>query len=374
MKLILNRRYISYCAALVILLGLNFLAALQEQKGSPSTPKMGTLREKIDTINTCLPFYELLDIHGKAVDKRYEEHNGSISLIAAYAFPDYSVITFETKNLKGQKAYCWYLDEGKHLVGPPVETVVRPRYMAYCCRRHGAHYMSISSNLPITVNDHVPIIDRTQDAPKYRLSHCLSPLYGNGPKWLLFAEFIEHYKLMGVEYFYVYVKDIDDYSRRVLYDYVRTGEIETIFLRTNDRPGADYQFAAIHDCLHRSRHHSRYVIFGDLDERIVLSGTATLSDYVTKVMTLHSNVRSIRFRPRYVLYSQSFPSQYQGDATLNKYLPTLVYHNTTPAHPELGIKCVVDPTAVMTMAIHKPIMFFSNYETYNAPVADGFIR
>ncbi|WKY07326.1 hypothetical protein Q1695_007066 [Nippostrongylus brasiliensis] len=169
--------------------------------------------------------------------------------------------------------------------------------------------------------------------------------------------------------------DCDDTGNcQVLDDYVRTGEIETIFLRTNDRPGADYQLVAVHDCLHRSRHHSRYVIFGDLDERIVLSGTATLSDFVTRVITLYPNVRSIRFRPRYVLYTQAFPYKYQGNATLNNYLPTLVYHNTTPAHPDLGIKCVVDPTAVMTMAIHKPTMFFSNYETYNAPIADGFIR
>ncbi|WKY05168.1 hypothetical protein Q1695_005860 [Nippostrongylus brasiliensis] len=53
-----------------------------------------------------------------------------------------------------------------------------------------------------------------------------------GIKWLLLREFVEHYKLVGVEYFYVYVKCIDEYSKRVLDDYVRTGKIETIFLRT----------------------------------------------------------------------------------------------------------------------------------------------
>ncbi|VDL74064.1 unnamed protein product [Nippostrongylus brasiliensis] len=266
----------------------------------------------------------------------------SLSLIAAYGFPDYSVITFETQHWKGQKAYCWYLDEEKRQIGPPVETVIEPEYTAYCCRRYGAHYMSISSDLPIRADNYVSVVDRTQDAPKYQLSHCLSPLHGNGPKWLSFTEFVEHYKLVGVEHFYVYVKDIDEYSNR--------------------------------DCLYRSRHHSRYVIFGDLDEKIVLSGTVTLSDYIKKVTALHPNVGSIRFRPRFVLQTRGFPRYYRGGATLRKHLPTLAYHNTTPVQGEFGDKCIVDPRAVMAMSVHKPILFFSSYKTFNVPVADGFIR
>ncbi|VDL80376.1 unnamed protein product [Nippostrongylus brasiliensis] len=179
-----------------------------------------------------------------------------------------------------------------------------------------------------------------EQAPKYQLSHCLSPLHGNGPKWLLFTEFVEHYKLIGVEHFYVYVKDIDEYSARVLNDYVRTGEIETTFLRTNDRPGGLYLRATIRDCIHRSRHHSRYVIIGDLDERIVLSGTETLTGYVTNVMTLHPNVASLRFKARYVVCTGHLP----------------VYYN------------------VMEMGVHRTRLLFSNYETFFVPVADAFIR
>ncbi|VDL69564.1 unnamed protein product [Nippostrongylus brasiliensis] len=305
---------------------------------------LGPSLEKNDheKINACLPFYELLDIHAKIIDDRYTEYNGSISLIAAYAFPDYSVITFETKDWKGQKVYCWYLDEEKRLVGLPVETRVEPHYTAY--------------------------------SPKYQLSHCLSPLHGNGPKWLLFTEFVEHYKLIGVEYFYVYVKDIDEYSARVLNDYVKTGEIETTFLRTNDRPGGTYLHATIQDCIHRSRHHSRYVIIGDLDERIVLSGTGTLTDYVTKFIALHPNVSALRFRSRYALRSQDLPLYYYGEETLKKHLPTLVYHNTTPIEPNFGGKSVVDPAAVMSMSLHEPKLYFRNYNTFYVPVADAFIR
>ncbi|WKY05171.1 hypothetical protein Q1695_005862 [Nippostrongylus brasiliensis] len=234
--------------------------------------------------------------------------------------------------------------------------------------------MSISTDRTLPINNSVPIVDRTENAPKYQLSHCLSPLHGNGPKWLLFTEFVEHYKLIGVEHFYVYVKDIDEYSARVLNDYVRTGEIETTFLRTNDRPGGLYLRATIRDCIHRSRHHSRYVIIGDLDERIVLSGTETLTGYVTNVMTLHPNVASLRFKARYVVCTGHLPVYYNGDETLNQHLPTLVYHNTTPAQPIFGDKRIVDPTAVMEMGVHRTRLLFSNYETFFVPVADAFIR
>ncbi|WKY07320.1 hypothetical protein Q1695_007061 [Nippostrongylus brasiliensis] len=363
---VLNRLYV-FCGAVLVILGAVHIMTASKVSGPTVFTPM------IEQISSCLPFHDFLEIHAKIIDLSYREHNGSISPMAAYAFPDYSHLK-QITGRGGQKVYCWYLDEEKRQIGPPVETVVEPQYTAYCCRRLRAHYMSISINRTLPINNSVAIVDRTKNAPKYRLSHCLSPLYGNGTKWLLFTEFVEHYKLVGVEHFYVYVKDIDGYSKLVIDDYVRTGEIETIFLRTNDRPGVDYQLVAVHDCLHRSRHHSRYVIFGDLDERIVLSGTATLSDFVTKVMTLHPNVRSVRFRPRYVLYTQAFPNQYQGNATLNTYLPTLVYHNTSPAQPVLGDKCIVDPTAVMAMGAHMPSLFFSNYKTFYVPIADASIR
>lgn len=34
-------------------------------------------------------------------------------------------------------------------------------------------------------------------------------------KFILFTEYIEHYKLQGVQHFYIYVKDVDDYTNQV---------------------------------------------------------------------------------------------------------------------------------------------------------------
>lgn len=42
----------------------------------------------------------------------------------------------------------------------------------------------------------------------------MAPMYGFTSKWLLLTELIEHSKLQGVQHFYMYVKELDDYSRQ----------------------------------------------------------------------------------------------------------------------------------------------------------------
>lgn len=40
-------------------------------------------------------------------------------------------------------------------------------------------------------------------------------MYDDESKWLMLAEVIEHYKLQGVDHFYLYVKDYDNYTYKV---------------------------------------------------------------------------------------------------------------------------------------------------------------
>ncbi|KAK6752536.1 hypothetical protein RB195_003762 [Necator americanus] len=106
-------------------------------------------------------------------------------------------------------------------------------------------------------------------------------MYDGESKWLMLAEVVEHYKLQGIEHFYLYVKDYDNYTYKLINDYVRSGDAEVIFFRTErNRPGNEWQPVGIQDCLQRSRHHSRYVIFSDLDERLTPNGKFHLNGYV----------------------------------------------------------------------------------------------
>ncbi|CAJ0588618.1 unnamed protein product [Cylicocyclus nassatus] len=123
-----------------------------------------------------------------------------------------------------------------------VESEVLPEFSVHCCRHPEAFYMGITESKNDKVVYKVPVLDRTVDKPIYKLSVCLAPIYGNETKWLMLAELIEHYKLQGVQHFYVYVKDIDDYSRILIDDYEKSGEIEVVyFKKEQDRFMMDWQ-------------------------------------------------------------------------------------------------------------------------------------
>ncbi|KAK6019195.1 hypothetical protein OSTOST_15178 [Ostertagia ostertagi] len=182
-----------------------------------------------------------------------------------------------------QMVYCRYLDVNLKEIMPAVESVVFPEFTVYCCKRGQAHYMSITTTKDEEINQTVPVTDRTLDDPKYTLSMCVKPMYGNRTKFLLFAEYIEHYKLQGVQHFYIYVKDVEEYTEKLIQHYVKNGEAEVVYFREKqDRPSIEWHLVGTQDCIHRSRHHSNYTIYADLDERILPADiNTTLSEYTT---------------------------------------------------------------------------------------------
>ncbi|EPB77539.1 hypothetical protein ANCCEY_03381 [Ancylostoma ceylanicum] len=146
----------------------------------------------------------------------------------------------------GEEVYCRYFDKNRIEIEPPVKSVVYPEFVVYCCNNAHASYMSITESVDEEVMQLVSTLNRTVNNPEYILSLCLSPLYGTESKWLLLAELIEHYKLQGVEHFYVYIKDIDAYSQKLIHDYVKSGDVETIYFSNKQhRMGKDWQLAGV---------------------------------------------------------------------------------------------------------------------------------
>ncbi|KAK6040925.1 hypothetical protein COOONC_21570 [Cooperia oncophora] len=140
-------------------------------------------------------------------------------------------------------------------------------------------------------------------------------MYGSDTKFLLFAEYIEHYKLQGVQHFYIYVKDVDQYTDKLIKHYVKSGEAEVVYFREKqDRPSIEWHLVGTQDCIHRSRYHSNYTIYADLDERILPTDTnTTLSAYTTKIMTEKPNIGMIRFVTQYVLKNGTDPTVYETE-------------------------------------------------------------
>ncbi|VDM78017.1 unnamed protein product [Strongylus vulgaris] len=203
-----------------------------------------------------------------------------ITLLAAYKSPEQITVTIMSNGRYGNTVFCRYFDNAQNELHPPFKTVVFPEYSVFCVQRDAATFISLSDNSSGIYTYPVPITDRTKDVPEYFFSVCLAPLYGNEPKWLLLSEFIEHYKLQGAVHFYVYIRRIDEYSAIVLNDYVRTGDVEVVFLHDNyQKTDVDWQHIEIQahgfnttrrikDCLTRAKGHSQWVAFVDLDERL----------------------------------------------------------------------------------------------------------
>ncbi|RCN47968.1 hypothetical protein ANCCAN_06020 [Ancylostoma caninum] len=180
-------------------------------------------------------------------------------------------------------------------------------------------------------------------------------MYDDESKWLMLAEEIEHYKLQGLDHFYLYVKDYDNYTYKLIESYVKSGEAEVIHFRNQrDRPGSEWQLVGIQDCLQRSRHHSRYAIFSDPDERITPTMNVRLKDY--------------RRKANDVLI--------EGENTLLSHLPALVFSNTTKVAPAGTLdKCILDPTKIFIMDVHNIAVFFPGNNTiYTVPPEEAIIR
>ncbi|WKY08492.1 hypothetical protein Q1695_007765 [Nippostrongylus brasiliensis] len=137
-----------------------------------------------------------------------------ISLVGSYAFPDHIVVTTDADGRYGNTIYCRYLDKHMKEIKPAVKSVFFPEFTVYCCQRSRAEHMSITLTEAEEIRKTVPISDRKTDNPRFTLSMCVRHMYGMEPKFVLFAEFVEHYKLQGVQHFYIYVKDVDDYTNK----------------------------------------------------------------------------------------------------------------------------------------------------------------
>ncbi|KAK5973791.1 Glycosyltransferase family 92 protein [Trichostrongylus colubriformis] len=211
--------------------------------------------------------------------------------------------------------------------------------------------------------------------PEHFFSVCVAPIYGTEPKWLLLAELIEHYKLQGASYFYVYSKYIDEYSRVLLDDYIRTGEAEAIvlhdrFQRSDDR----WQAVQLQECLLRARRHSRWIAFIDLDERLTMTEYGgTIESYLRNIS--NPKIGAIQFRQRWILKNETLPLRYAGDKQVSDWMPTRRYHNTSSVGPRgHTTKCIVDPEKVLVMSVHYVQQFFDDYFLYPLDQNEGVVR
>ncbi|KAK6026332.1 hypothetical protein OSTOST_07725 [Ostertagia ostertagi] len=167
----------------------------------------------------------------------------------------------------------------------------------------------------------------------------------------------------GATYFYVYTKYIDEYSRVLLDDYIRTGEAEAVILHDRFQRADDrWQAVELQECLLRARRHSRWIAFIDLDERLTMTQyNGTIYDYLKCVEVLISffikylllktfripKIGAIQYRQRWILKNESMPERYEGDQQLLK---------------------------VLVMSVHYVQKFFDDYILHRLDPKEGVVR
>uniref|UniRef100_A0A0N4Y3H9 Glycosyltransferase family 92 protein n=1 Tax=Nippostrongylus brasiliensis TaxID=27835 RepID=A0A0N4Y3H9_NIPBR len=158
---------------------------------------------------------------------------------------------------------------------PSAEALVFPEFTVHCPASDKAKFVALTLN----DDDHVDQRDMHQfdtanDDSRSFFSVCLAPLWGDSPKWLMLAEFVEYYRLQ---------QNTDNLTEALLEDYVSNGVVEVVDVpdTTNclKRHRCRHELQ-LQDCVYRLRGRTEWVATVDLDERISISNGTSIKDYI----------------------------------------------------------------------------------------------
>ncbi|CAI2354902.1 unnamed protein product [Caenorhabditis sp. 36 PRJEB53466] len=296
----------------------------------------------------------------------------SLSVLGAYVYPDHVSISIFAQYMVKQRLYCRYFDcKRREIAGSAWHGIVFPESVIHCPRRAGAEFVSVSRRLADESPAPVRLTFRVFEKPVHELSACVAPLYGNEPKWLQIAEFIEHHKLEGVSYFYFHIGNVTDYDRRILDHYESQGEIEVKVIEDKyERPFYAWQLLEIQDCHLRSKFHSKWTAFIDIDERISTSGRPFLD--LLRVVD-NGNYAEIQLPLVNVIKSGDSPREYAGAKRVGTELLAAKY--VRAQEPTwIASKALIRPDKIGIMSIHYAIARDPGYETLKISSSQAVLR
>lgn len=173
-------------------------------------------------------------------------------------------------------------------------------------------------------------MSRDTSKPKNYLSVC-AIAKNEGP---YFREWIEWYRKMGVEKFFIYDNESQDETREVLDPYIRSGLVDYTFF-----PGKKRQLAAYDDCFERHRTETRWLAVLDLDEFVVPVQDKTIPDFLRR-MERFSSVEI-----NWLVYGSGGARKREPGTVMERFRC-----HSLPDHPlNRYVKSIVDPRRVCTM-------------------------
>ncbi|CAL2028236.1 unnamed protein product [Caenorhabditis brenneri] len=286
-----------------------------------------------------------------------------LSLIGAYVYPTYISITINSQSMVKQSVYCRYFNcQRQEILGSEWKGLIFPESVVHCPRRVGAEFVSITKEMEDEPPTPMRLKYRVFEKPLHNFSICVAAFYGKEPKWIQIAEFIEHHKMQGATYFYFHIGNISDYDRRILDEYANDGDIEIKTLQEKyERPFYAWQLIEIQDCHARSRYHSKWTAFIDIDERIhPTEPNKTFIDILNDLET--QNIGEIRLPHLKVIKNGETPKYYENPEQIPPELFSRKY--ITTAEPTFDAsKAVIRPDRVGIMYIHEAIALEPGYKS-----------
>ncbi|PIC25414.1 hypothetical protein B9Z55_018359 [Caenorhabditis nigoni] len=308
------------------------------------------------------------------LSKENNQNYTSISILGAYVYPDQISISLTSQYTVQQNLYCRYYDcKRTEIPESAYRSVVFPESVLHCPRRVGAELVSVSRSLEDEeeIPEPVRLTFRSSENPPHDLTVCVAPLYGNESKWLQIVEFVEHMKLEGATFVYFYVGEISDYDRKILTDYVRTGDVEVIDLHDKfERPYYAWHLITIQDCHLRAKHHSKWVSFLDLDERI--SGTKNQS-LIELLNAQESNVGEIQIPVLNIVKYNDMPEEFENVVQLKE---DMMFRKWTDSIDPTwnASKAIIKPEKVGIMFIHFAIAKLPGVRTIQVNESQAVVR
>lgn len=148
---------------------------------------------------------------------------------------------------------------------------------------------------------------RRSAADAVNFSVCVPPIFGNFNDVQDLVEFIEVYRVLGVQKFQIYVSSVGPQLDRCLQEYVRRDIVDVqSWVLPASVSGIIYysgQILAINECLYRLMYRTRYVVIQDLDEFVVpmrSDSWQSMLDIIHKhMMTDSDRIASYNFQHRF---------------------------------------------------------------------------
>ncbi|CAI5445595.1 unnamed protein product [Caenorhabditis angaria] len=284
---------------------------------------------------------------------------GQLRLVNSFVYPDHIAVTTTVQHSQNDNITCVYFDcNRKEIVNTRFKSIYYPYNIVLCARRYGAEYISLDLEDGNKIPEPIPMIYRIYKEPIHEISVCVGPIFGNESKWLGIAEYMEHYKLIGVNHFYFTVFDINEYDRKILNDYIRLGEVELTELDTEYKK-EDWQMHMVQqgECLQRAKFHSKWVINADFDERLVLKNNNTIQD----ILYSEKSATEYWLSVARVLKNETMPEKYINSSQTEKDMQFIKHHMTLNSS-FFGSKPIFRSDIAAKIYFHRVIRHYDNQE------------